>query len=37
MIFIARKSERTVAVAQHFSRLLVRHAAGRIRASNNEA
>ncbi|TSA10276.1 MAG: hypothetical protein D4R73_05460 [Deltaproteobacteria bacterium] len=37
MIFVARKSERTVAVAQHFAKLLGRHATGRIRVSNNGA
>ena len=37
MIFIAREPERTIAVAEHFSGLLGRHATGRIRVSNNGA
>ncbi len=35
MIFVARKSERTRAVVQHFSRLLGRHMSNRIRTSTN--
>lgn len=37
MIFISRRPEQIVAVAEHFAGLLGRHALGRIRVSNNGA